>query len=347
MLKLTICQRNRNQNNKTWYLRTFDTETKHLSYRSLNTERKGEALDLLVQEKQKANRPPEMRRLYELPSLCELCETWLRFIEVQNSAKTANQYRYAVSEFKDFCEKNGIMAFKDFSQVNANELVNGKADLEPTTRKNKKAVFRSFFNWVIDTYELETKNVFKKVRTPKQQRPLMSFWTLEEEKKILENTESPLLRLCFAFMAYAGMRVGEATSLKWSNVSENGLEIVNGKGGKSCVLPMAPLLKKEIELFLSDNPEGMKQDGGAIFGFSKMTVYEKLKEVCARIGIDGRANPHKFRHSFASNLLRAGANIVAVSRLMRHSSPTMTLNIYSHVMPSDLGETLEKLGGNG
>ena len=61
------------------------------------------------------------------------------------------------------------------------------------------------------------------------------------------------------------------------------------------------------------------------------------------IGIEGKANPHKFRHSFASNLLRNGANVVAVSKLMRHFSPTITLNTYSHIIPDDLGKTLNLL----
>jgi len=50
---------------------------------------------------------------------------------------------------------------------------------------------------------------------------------------------------------------------------------------------------------------------------------------------------HRFRHSFASNLLRAGRSIKAVQLLMRHENVTLTLNIYGHLLPSDLEEAAE------
>ncbi len=52
------------------------------------------------------------------------------------------------------------------------------------------------------------------------------------------------------------------------------------------------------------------------------------------------ANFHRLRHSFGSNLIRAGANIKAVQLLMRHSNIQMTLNVYSHLLDSDLSQTL-------
>lgn len=51
---------------------------------------------------------------------------------------------------------------------------------------------------------------------------------------------------------------------------------------------------------------------------------------------DGEATNHRFRHSFASNLIRAGANVKVVQKLMRHATVQMTLNAYAHLLGDDL-----------
>lgn len=342
MIKLSIIQRNRNQRNKTWYLRTFDTETKGIRYKSLNTSKKSEALEMLVVEKQILQKSPEEQRLERLPDLKELSEKWLKFIESQSSPLTHNWYCGRIKDLMNFAKDNGVTQFKLFTQALANDLINGRSEVKASTKKGLKAVYSSFFNWIIETYELECKNVFTKVRTPKIQKPIVGFWTLEQIDRILEATKAPRLRLCFAFMAFAGLRINEALSLEWGNIGENHIEVLNGKGGKNERLPIAPRLREEINIFL-DDIGAQAVDGGKIFEYSKDVITYKLKAICSMIGIEGKANPHKFRHSFASNLLRNGANIVAVSKLMRHFSPTITLNTYSHVIPDDLGKTLNLL----
>jgi len=68
-----------------------------------------------------------------------------------------------------------------------------------------------------------------------------------------------------------------------------------------------------------------------------------IKRAVEKSGIEntGIAHFHRFRHSFASNLLRMGRNIKAVQTLMRHENITLTLNTYGHLLPSDLEQVVE------
>lgn len=340
MLKISIIQRNKSQNSKVWYLRYFDTETKAITYKSLGTTKKGVALELLEKENKRRLLSNDERKLDEMERIDELVGKWLEYQERQNKALTAKYYIGRIRSFTDFCEQNHIERFSDFSTKCAFDFLQG-LDVGANTLKTYKAIFKGFFNWIIETYDLNTKNVFDKAKTPKVQKPIRDFWTPGQIAQILENTEEPEMRICFAFMAFAGLRINEALHLRWENIRGDRLEIINGKGGKNALLPMAKRLQDEISLYKSKTQEpGIS---GRIFTFNNHCVSSHLKRICARCGISGKAHPHKFRHSFASNLLRSGANIIAVSKLMRHASPTMTLNIYSHILPDDLGQTLELL----
>ena len=83
MKKLSIIQRNKNQGSKIWYLRTFNTDTHRISYKSLNTSTKYKAEQILEKEKQKIFLNPEKEKLDSLPPLKILSVNWLNFVESQ------------------------------------------------------------------------------------------------------------------------------------------------------------------------------------------------------------------------------------------------------------------------
>lgn len=341
MKKFSICQRNKNQGSKIWYLREFDTDTHKIKYRSLDTTKKYEAEKALEHSKQKIYLNPNAEKIENLPPLKDLVRQWLDHTSATNRNNTSKVYKQWSSRFLEFCESQNITKFKEITTIQAYKLINEKQELKQGTRQLKRAVYRCFFNWIIETFDLEEKNVFSKLKLSKNQPPNREFWTLEQIRNILENENDKDYRLCYSFMAYAGLRVNEALGLTWGNISDSTLDVINGKGGKNATLPISRLLKDEIEKYRESKKDFLPNE--KIFNTNELKVRKQLKKVCKKIGFDGLMNPHKFRHSFASNLLRNGANIVSVSKLMRHSTPSMTLNIYSHVLPNDLEKTLEFL----
>ena len=338
MKKLSIIQRNKNSGSKIWYLRTFDTDAHTIKYKSLNTTVKYKAEQALEKQKQKIFLNPEEEKLENLPPLKELYSFWIKYVESNFKELTAINYRCKIKHFFDYCDTRKIIYFKDFTAINANEIINdiqGKT----TTKRNYKMVYQSFFKWILDNYDINKTSAFSKVKIQKIQPPIRSFWTLEQIDQIIKSCKNSQVRLSFAFMAYCGLRVFEVLNLSWENIKDTTIEIINGKGGKNATLPLSKKLKKEIELYRNSSP----CLNGKIFTIKYHLIKDELKRCCKRCKIDGHCHVHKFRHSFASNLLRNGANIVATSKLMRHSSPSMTLNIYSHIMPNDLESTLKLL----
>ena len=339
MKKFSICQRNKNQGSKIWYLREFDTDSHKIKYKSLNTTKKYEAEKALEHTKQKIYLNPNIEKIESLPHLQNLANQWLDYTSNANRQTTFISYNCWIKIFLNFCKQNNITRFNEFTSIHAHRIINENQDLKQSSRHNERAVLRTFFNWIISTYDIEHKNVFSRIKMPKTASHKNEFWTMEQIKNILDNETNENIRMCFAFMAYAGLRINETLNLKWQNITDSTLEIINGKGGKNAILPISKLLKNEIEKFKKNHQNKTEK----ILKVNKQTAREHLFKICTKLDLDGFKNPHKFRHSFASNLLRNGANIIAVSKLMRHTNPSMTLNIYSHVLPSDLNQTLELL----
>ena len=199
-----------------------------------------------------------------------------------------------------------------------------------------------FFNWAYDTFGINEKAPTKSIKLPKKEFHEKVFFTTEQIETILEHTKDKSLRLLFALMAYAGLRFFEASNMAWEQITEKEIRL-KGKGGKYAVLPIGKRLKDEIRLYLKSY-SGSKE--GALFrSIDNKRTNEKLKKIVKESGLEFNKpiSCHNFRHSFASNLLRKGANIVAVSKLLRHETPTITLNIYSHVLTNDLKETIDIL----
>lgn len=343
MKKFSIIQRNKSQKSKIWYLRIFNPETHRITYKSLNTTVKYKAEQLLEKEKQKIYLNPDEEKAESLPPLQTLFTNWIDFIETSCTAGTVRIYKSKFKIFFEFCKNNGIVNFKDFTTIYANNVLNAQ-QIKPSTRRNTKAVYLTFFNWILSTYDIDLKNAFEKVKTPKAKKPIRSFWTPEQIDNILEKCSNKEIKLCFAFMAFCGLRISETLNLKWENLTEKTIEIINGKCGKNAVLPLSNKIKEQIRIYKESTKKEFK-DTDKIFKVPLSTINDELKRTCKKAGIDGHNHLHKFRHSFASNLLRNGGNIIAVSKLMRHSSPSMTLDIYSHVLPNDLDQTLNLLDG--
>jgi integrase/recombinase XerC len=144
----------------------------------------------------------------------------------------------------------------------------------------------------------------------------------------------------------AGMRVGEVARAGAEHVDQDGVRIF-GKGGKTRVVPTCP----EVRALVNAAPTGLLVPhlrGGP-------WVPDQLSHDIARgldaIGLHG-VTLHRFRHTFATRLVRAGANIVAVQRLMGHAN-LATTQVYADVYGSDLVEAMARLpafvvrGGSG
>ena len=166
---------------------------------------------------------------------------------------------------------------------------------------------------------------------------LLTAAAADKRKKKQTKTlrDRALLELLYA----SGLRVSEASGLKLTDLnSEAGFLRCVGKGGKERVVPVGSHALKWIRTYLAEARPGFnpKPDSRQIFlnrsggALSRVSIWSIIKQYTLAAGIKKRITPHTLRHSFATHLLEAGADLRVVQELLGHSSISTT-QIYTHV----------------
>jgi integrase/recombinase XerC len=184
------------------------------------------------------------------------------------------------------------------------------------------------------------------VPTPKSNRPLPKFLKIEEMQELIQAPDlSTILgrrdRALFELMYGCGLRVSEAVGLNWSDVDlQNGWVKVFGKGSKERLVPFGPPARAALESVLADRADGgqpifVNYQGGRL---TSRSVARVLTRHLVRLASAKSLSPHGLRHSFATHLLAAGADLRTIQELLGHSRISTTQR-YTHV---DLGALLDE-----
>ena len=146
-----------------------------------------------------------------------------------------------------------------------------------------------------------------------------------------------------------GLRVSELVNLKISNLyfKEKFIKVV-GKGNKERLVPIGSYAIKAIDLYLNGSrlsrPIHPKFTDFVFLNhlgssFSRISVFNLIKNLAKKTGIRKNISPHTFRHSFATCLVDGGADLRAVQQMLGHESITTT-EIYTHLDKKYLQETI-------
>jgi integrase/recombinase XerC len=222
---------------------------------------------------------------------------------------------------------------------------------KPATIHRKIASLRSFFRFLKEKKQIPT-NWASFLINPKKPQKLPKFVFEKEMEKIVA---APLsddffdLRdfLIFEILYATGMRVSELASLKTVQLrlSDKGL-VIRGKGNKERLVFMSSTGKPYVREYLQKRPSHVRgADEGFFFLSKKGTklsvrgIQYLVDEYILRIGSLKKISPHVLRHSFATHLLNAGADIRSVQELLGHSS-LATTQVYTHVSRARMKEQL-------
>ena len=150
-------------------------------------------------------------------------------------------------------------------------------------------------------------------------------------------------------MFSCGLRVSETCGLLISNIYfEEEYIKVTGKGNKERLVPIGQTALKFIQYYLTDQRMKMAvKNGNQDFLFlnrrgsklSRVMIFYILKDLAKKAGIHKTISPHTLRHSFASSLVEAGADLRAVQQMLGHESITTT-EIYTHIDRAYLHDTI-------
>jgi site-specific recombinase XerD len=225
----------------------------------------------------------------------------------------------------------------------------------PGTVANALTVIRSFCRWAIER-GLRGDDPTATVTWPRRRKPLPRALQRSELHRLLQAIAEPVdateyqrwvwrrNRIIVLLMLFGGLRISEVAALRWAEVDLDAghLMVINGKGGVDRQIPIHPVLVAELQM-LDQRPSRAvagSRNGAPLHAKSVAHVFERW--LPAR-GI--RISAHRLRHTFASELLRYGADLRAIQTLLGHAS-LATTQIYLQLSGAQLQAAVAKLPAN-
>ena len=224
-----------------------------------------------------------------------------------------------------------------------------------STIARRLAAVRSFGKFLCRQAVLK-ENPAKGLRGPRLDKKLPHFLTLADVQKVLAAPSESVWsgrrdRAMLETLYSAGIRVSELVGLNLLDADlTDGVATVRGKGKKERLALLGPQAVAAINLWLPDRAallEKARKESVAIFlnkGGTRLTtrsVGRLLAKHLKKAGLDPRTSPHTLRHSFATHMLDAGADIRGVQELLGHKS-LATTQVYTHVTTKRLQDSYKK-----
>jgi integrase/recombinase XerC len=132
-----------------------------------------------------------------------------------------------------------------------------------------------------------------------------------------------------ALLYGCGLRVGEALGLDRRAVPMGDTVAITGKGGKTRLVPVLPVVRRAVEDYLARCPYRLGPDGPLFVGarggrLGARRVQQAVQALRGWLGLPETATPHALRHSFATHLLAGGGDLRAIQELLGHASLSTT-----------------------
>jgi integrase/recombinase XerC len=301
------------------------------------------------------------------------------FIAVLSTAKgysenTCRSYRSDLLEFADIIkhlENSGAVSkSKSSSSTPPPGAITGIAirgylghlhhHCKKSTIARKLSAVRSFYRYLVKHGYIDA-NPSDAVQTPKQDQSIPTYLPIDDMFRLLASVKTDTLlglrnRAMFETLYSTGIRVSELAGLNVQDIDFHGRVIrVKGKGGHERMVPIGKkalsaieIYRKEIESKVRDNRSQAKMvlDGPLYLNkfntrLSTRSIARILEKATRECGIAMPVSPHAFRHTFATHMLDAGADLRVVQELLGHKSLSTTQK-YTHVSIDRLMEAYDK-----
>ena len=218
---------------------------------------------------------------------------------------------------------------------------------KPSSIARKASALRGFYKFLM-MEKIISHNPTANLELPKRTRTLPKFLSIDEIELLISSAgdikNSIRLRAMIELLYASGLRVSELCELPMTGVLGDKL-LIHGKGAKERLVPMHDAaihaLNKWLDARGDNESKYVFPSNGKTGHITRDGFFKILKKCAILAGIDpNRVSPHVLRHSFASNLLAGGANLRAIQTMLGHEDISTT-QIYTHVMPHELMDTVE------
>ena len=285
------------------------------------------------------------------PRLAETLEDFCAYLKME-LGRGANTVASYASDILQFCESAAEEGARSFDEIDADALSNWISDVskysKPTTQSRKISALRTLADFLVDG-GVWTKNYAERIARPKVSRPVPEVLEASQIDDIISaaaadtSAEAARDRAMMELVYSSGLRVSELCGLRESDIDAHERIIrITGKGNKTRLVPVGDIALEAIAAYKKRRPELLKDAVCAeLFvtrlgkKISRKTFWFNLKKYAVAAGISANVKPHELRHSFATHLLRNGANLFSIKEMLGHSDLSTT-QIYTQLVRDDI-----------
>jgi integrase/recombinase XerD len=266
------------------------------------------------------------------------------------SANTLLSYRRDLARYRKYCDTAKIAHPREIDAQFVGSFVASltRDGLAPASVARALSAVKSFHRYLLQN-EIVTANPARSIKTPRLPRKLPDVLSVAQVRKLLvapplESVHGVRNRAILSVLYGCGLRVSEAASLKPDDVDfDEGFVRVRGKGDRERLVPLGRMTASALQSYL-DGPRrdwDSRPHADSLFlnragqALTRAGIWAIVRQSAKQIGLEKHVTPHTFRHSFATHLLSAGADLRSVQAMLGHSS-VATTQIYTHLDRSHL-----------
>ena len=280
-------------------------------------------------------------------------ENYLR-LEKSLSENSIEAYLNDIKKLEEFFTASGIdTGPASVTYADLKEFINwfGSENRNARTQSRVLSGIRAFYKFMLIDGEIK-ENPSSLLDSPKIGLRLPEVLSVAEIDRIVEvidlsRQEGHRNKAIIETLYGCGLRVSELVNLRLTDIHYGeGFVRVTGKGDKQRLVPISNKALKEIDLYKIDRSRlPVIHDGNVVFlnrrgrKLTRAMIFTIIRDLAGKAGIMKKISPHTFRHSFATHMIEAGADLRAVQEMLGHES-IMTTEIYTHIDRSFLRDTL-------
>jgi integrase/recombinase XerD len=269
----------------------------------------------------------------------------------QNSIMAYNDDVRKLEKF--FTEKNTEISPADVTYNDLKEFLIWYGTDNTNTRTQSRVLsgIRAFYKFLLIEGEI-SENPSSLIESPKIGFRLPMVLSVEEIDRMiskidLSKPDGHRNKAILETLYGCGLRVSELVNLRLTDIhASEGYVIITGKGNKQRLVPINDIALSQIEYYKKDRNElPAIHDENIVFlnrrgrKLTRAMIFHIIKDLASKAAITKNISPHTFRHSFATHMVQAGADLRAVQEMLGHES-IMTTEIYAHIDRDYLRDTL-------
>jgi site-specific recombinase XerD len=300
--------------------------------------------------------------------LDRLIEEYLESLEIERNCSplTIRNYRHYLGRFCLWFKKRNSKAkpssinlenVKKYRVFLARFTTPNGAPLARSTQSYYVIALRSFLRWLI-RHDYQTLAP-EKIELPKTESRSLKFLNAEQVERLLAQPQGLRDKAILEILFSTGLRVAELVSLNRDQINLKRREFgVVGKGGRARVVFLSARAVKWLKKYLDSRVDNWQPlfirfagrvdetNKGEKMRLTARSVQRIVEKYVKKARLPVKATPHCLRHSFATDLLIAGADIRSVQEMLGHKN-IATTQIYTHITNKQLRTVHEAFHGKG